>query len=110
MIDMPAGMTHRFKFIVDDEWKCSDDLPMTTDSEGNLVNFLEVMDEKGDHMGDGLDGLSHEREYFFTFSLTYKSFLIAKLIQKKNYNIKRKLIQAYRSPHPRLTTPKFLGI
>lgn len=62
VIDMPAGMTHRFKFIVDDEWKCSDDLPMTTDSEGNLVNFLEVMDEKGDHMGDGLDGLSHEPE------------------------------------------------
>ncbi|KAI9362033.1 5'-AMP-activated protein kinase beta subunit, interation domain-containing protein [Zopfochytrium polystomum] len=60
VVDMPAGTTHRFKFIVDDEWKCSEDLPMATDSEGNLVNYLDVMDEKGDTMGDGLDGLSYE--------------------------------------------------
>ncbi|KAJ1556631.1 hypothetical protein HK405_002300, partial [Cladochytrium tenue] len=57
---MPVGTTHRFKFIVDDEWKCSDDLPVATDADGNLVNYLDVVDEKGDHMGDGLDGLSYE--------------------------------------------------
>ena len=54
---MPPG-THRFKFIVDDEWKCSDELPMASDSDGNLVNYLEVLDEWGERQGDGLDGLS----------------------------------------------------
>ncbi|KAL2915345.1 galactose metabolism-related protein [Polyrhizophydium stewartii] len=57
VVDMPIG-THRFKFIVDDEWKCSEDLPVTSDPDGNLVNYLEVTDEEGDRQGDGLDGLS----------------------------------------------------
>ncbi|KAI8804194.1 hypothetical protein BJ742DRAFT_682318 [Cladochytrium replicatum] len=57
VVDMPPG-THRFKFIVDDEWKCSEELPVASDPDGNLVNYLEVQDENGDHQGDGLDGLS----------------------------------------------------
>ncbi|TPX71124.1 hypothetical protein SpCBS45565_g01240 [Spizellomyces sp. 'palustris'] len=57
VIDMPPG-THRFKFIVDDEWKCSEDLPIASDADGNLVNYLEVTDETGEGQGDGLDGLS----------------------------------------------------
>ncbi|KAJ3180100.1 hypothetical protein HDU87_002325 [Geranomyces variabilis] len=57
VIDMPPG-THRFKFIVDDEWKCSEDLPIASDSEGNLVNYLEVTDEAGERQGDGLDELA----------------------------------------------------
>ncbi|KAI8918883.1 hypothetical protein BC831DRAFT_482021 [Entophlyctis helioformis] len=57
IVDMAAG-THRFKFIVDDEWKCSEDLPIASDPDGNLVNYLEVVDEEGDQQGDGLDGLS----------------------------------------------------
>ena len=57
MVDMSPG-THRFKFIVDDEWKCSEDLPITSGPDGNLVNYLEVIDEDGDQQGDGLDGLS----------------------------------------------------
>ncbi|KAI8804373.1 5'-AMP-activated protein kinase beta subunit, interation domain-containing protein [Cladochytrium replicatum] len=57
VVDMPPG-THRFKFIVDDEWKCSEELPIASDPDGNLVNYLEVKDEYGDHQGDGLDGLS----------------------------------------------------
>ncbi|KAJ3075094.1 hypothetical protein HDU99_001604 [Rhizoclosmatium hyalinum] len=60
VIDMPAGDTHRFKFIVDDEWKCSEDLPIASDSEGNLVNYLEVMDEFGDQIHDGFDNLAHD--------------------------------------------------
>ncbi|KAJ3199865.1 galactose metabolism- protein [Entophlyctis luteolus] len=60
VIDMPAGETHRFKFIVDDEWKCSEDLPIASDSEGNEVNYLDVMDEFGDEIHDGFDGLAHE--------------------------------------------------
>ncbi|KAI8825747.1 uncharacterized protein EV422DRAFT_549698 [Fimicolochytrium jonesii] len=57
VIDMPPG-THRFKFIVDDEWKCSEDLPIASDADGNLVNYLEVTDEAGVHQGDGLDELA----------------------------------------------------
>ena len=57
MIHVPKG-THRFKFIVDDEWKCSDDLPVSTDTDGNLVNFLEVEDETGLHQNDGLDAIA----------------------------------------------------
>ncbi|KAJ3416359.1 Protein kinase, AMP-activated, beta [Chytridiales sp. JEL 0842] len=58
VVDMPAGQTHRFKFIVDDEWKCSEDLPMASDPDGNLVNYLDVFDERGEGMGDGLDSLA----------------------------------------------------
>ncbi|KAJ3012981.1 hypothetical protein HKX48_005980 [Thoreauomyces humboldtii] len=57
VIDMPPG-THRFKFIVDDEWKCSEDLPIASDADGNLVNYLEVTDEAGERQGDGLDELA----------------------------------------------------
>ncbi|KAJ3196286.1 hypothetical protein HK101_009394 [Irineochytrium annulatum] len=62
VIDMPASQTHRFKFIVDDEWKCSEDLPMAQDPDGNLVNYLEVMDERGEKIGDGLDSLSRDMQ------------------------------------------------
>ncbi|TPX51195.1 hypothetical protein SeMB42_g01981 [Synchytrium endobioticum] len=57
VIDMPPG-THRLKFIVDDEWKCSEDLPVASDADGNLVNFLDVEDEDGRHQNDGLDSLA----------------------------------------------------
>ncbi|KAI8622309.1 5'-AMP-activated protein kinase beta subunit, interation domain-containing protein [Chytriomyces sp. MP71] len=60
VIDMPAGETHRFKFIVDDEWKCSEDLPIASDSEGNMVNYLDIVDEFGDGIHDGFDGLAHD--------------------------------------------------
>src|SRR5690554_451884 len=44
ILNLPPG-THRIKFIVDDEWKCSTELSAATDVDGNLVNFLEVADE-----------------------------------------------------------------
>lgn len=44
---MPPG-THRLKFIVDDEWKCSADLDTATDPDGNLVNYVEVGEEDDD--------------------------------------------------------------
>ncbi|KAI9259905.1 hypothetical protein BY458DRAFT_273273 [Sporodiniella umbellata] len=43
VLDLPPG-THRLKFIVDDEWKCSNDFDTATDPDGNLVNYLQVMD------------------------------------------------------------------
>ncbi|KAI8381518.1 immunoglobulin E-set, partial [Radiomyces spectabilis] len=47
VLDLPPG-THRLKFIVDDEWKCSNDMETATDPEGNLVNYLQVEDEEVD--------------------------------------------------------------
>ncbi|KAG1458894.1 hypothetical protein G6F56_006285 [Rhizopus delemar] len=44
VLELPSG-THRLKFIVDDEWKCSNDLETATDPDGNLVNYLQVMDD-----------------------------------------------------------------
>ncbi|KAI8357039.1 hypothetical protein B0O80DRAFT_304932 [Mortierella sp. GBAus27b] len=51
VLNLPPG-THRIKFIVDDEWKCSTELSAATDAEGNLVNFLEVADEEQDELED----------------------------------------------------------
>ncbi|KAL0074551.1 5'-AMP-activated protein kinase beta subunit, interation domain-containing protein [Phycomyces blakesleeanus] len=47
VLELPPG-THRLKFIVDDEWKCSNDLETATDPKGNLVNYIRVMDEDED--------------------------------------------------------------
>jgi hypothetical protein len=58
IIEMPSG-THHLKFIVDDEWKCSEDLPTASDMDGNLINYLQVSIEEGHSQGDGLDDLSH---------------------------------------------------
>lgn len=55
IVQMAVGTQH-LKFIVDDEWKCSQDLPIASDKDGNLINFL-IISFKGD-VGDGLDDLS----------------------------------------------------
>lgn len=33
---------YHLKFIVDDVWRCSDDLPTATDGAGHLVNYIDV--------------------------------------------------------------------
>ena len=33
---------YRLKFIVDDSWRCSKDIPTATDEDGTFVNWLEV--------------------------------------------------------------------
>lgn len=43
VLNFPSGI-HHIKFIVDDEWKCSNDLLTATDQDGNLVNYIEVDD------------------------------------------------------------------
>ncbi|KAI9313755.1 hypothetical protein BX666DRAFT_2029930 [Dichotomocladium elegans] len=47
VLELPPG-THRLKFIVDDEWKCSNEMETATDPDGNLVNYLQVLDENDD--------------------------------------------------------------
>lgn len=45
---------------LDDEWKCSSDLPTVKDSKGNTVNCLEFCDESGGCLQDGLDDIIDE--------------------------------------------------
>ena len=50
---LPPG-TYRLKFIVDDIWRCSDDMPTATDDEtGNLVNYVDVEDPSALDLGSG---------------------------------------------------------
>ena len=57
VVDMPPG-EHQLKFIVDDEWKCSEDLPKVKDHDGNLVNVIKIDDEEGRSIIDGLQDLT----------------------------------------------------
>lgn len=41
LISLPPG-PHRLKFIVDNEWKASKNLPVATDADGNLINYLQI--------------------------------------------------------------------
>lgn len=41
-LNLPVG-THRFRFVVDNELRFSDDLPLATDQMGNFVNYIEVV-------------------------------------------------------------------
>lgn len=47
VLNLPPG-PHRLKFIVDESWRCSDDLATATDADGSLVNYLEVEPEAKD--------------------------------------------------------------
>jgi hypothetical protein len=46
-----APGTHRLKFIVDDRWRVSRDLPTASDGEGNLTNYIEVAHTGPAHPG-----------------------------------------------------------
>lgn len=41
ILRLPPGQ-YRLKFIVDDSWRCSKQIPTATDDDGTLVNWLEV--------------------------------------------------------------------
>lgn len=41
VLDLPAGTTH-LKFVVDGEWRCSEDLDLGKDAEGNEVNAVTI--------------------------------------------------------------------
>ncbi|KAB5595905.1 5'-AMP-activated kinase beta subunit [Ceratobasidium theobromae] len=43
-LDLKPG-TYRLKFIVDDQWRCANDLPTAVDDAGNLVNYIEVAED-----------------------------------------------------------------
>ncbi|KAG0147228.1 hypothetical protein CROQUDRAFT_43155 [Cronartium quercuum f. sp. fusiforme G11] len=41
LVSLPPG-PHRLKFIVDERWKTSKELPSATDDKGNLINYLQI--------------------------------------------------------------------
>ncbi|KAI7853937.1 5'-AMP-activated protein kinase beta subunit, interation domain-containing protein [Circinella umbellata] len=55
VLELPPG-THRLKFIVDDEWKCSNEMETATDPDGNLVNYLQVIDDENEDSIEELGG------------------------------------------------------
>ncbi|AOW02143.1 5'-AMP-activated protein kinase beta subunit, interation domain-domain-containing protein [Yarrowia lipolytica] len=48
-LDLPEG-THRFRFVIDGELKCADDIGTATDSSGFLVNYLDVGNDDSDNV------------------------------------------------------------
>lgn len=68
VLHLPPG-THRMKFIVDDRWRVSRELPTASDGDGNLVNYLEIPNVGPAHSGplsapgeDLIDGQERKRE------------------------------------------------
>lgn len=68
VLHLPPG-THRMKFIVDDRWRVSRELPTATDGDGNLVNYLEIPNVGPAHPGplsapgeDLMDGTTRESQ------------------------------------------------
>jgi hypothetical protein len=57
VLELPPG-THRLKFIVDDEWKCSNEMETATDPDGNLVNYLQVLNDDDEEEEDDDDDTS----------------------------------------------------
>ncbi|RKP12749.1 hypothetical protein BJ684DRAFT_4717, partial [Piptocephalis cylindrospora] len=55
VLDLPPG-THRVKFRVDDEWRCSPDLLMALDEDGALVNYGRAERVKGKKGGTEVEG------------------------------------------------------
>jgi len=40
--------THRFRFLVDGEWRISNEFATAVDSEGNLLNYFEATEYSDD--------------------------------------------------------------
>ncbi len=56
IINLEPGM-YRFRFLVDGQYRCSSDFPTVLDSQGNLLNYVEVSKHL-DNLQD-LDGSLH---------------------------------------------------
>ncbi|KAI9356689.1 5'-AMP-activated protein kinase beta subunit, interation domain-containing protein, partial [Pilaira anomala] len=92
VLDLPPG-THRLKFIVDDEWKCSNDMETATDPDGNLVNYLQVMDE---------DEESETDEFELADSKKYSNIIPPELLQLAEDD--KKSVQEWEKKQPQPPT------
>ncbi|KAI8351494.1 5'-AMP-activated protein kinase beta subunit, interation domain-containing protein [Choanephora cucurbitarum] len=98
IIELPPG-THRLKFIVDDEWKCSNEMETATDPDGNLVNYLQVLDddeEDADEFGD------HEITTVSSPSLPdeYTSVIPPELLQLAKEKHRKKILMEWEKKQP----------
>ncbi|GAA5812228.1 hypothetical protein MFLAVUS_005678 [Mucor flavus] len=96
VLDLPPG-THRLKFIVDDEWKCSNDMETATDPDGNLVNYLQVMDESDEES---------EADEFDSDSKKYSNIIPPELLQlSANMEEEKKSEWEKKQPQPPTLPP-----
>ncbi|KAI7876833.1 AMPKBI-domain-containing protein [Lichtheimia hyalospora FSU 10163] len=79
VLELPPG-THRLKFIVDDEWKCSNEMETATDPDGNLVNYLQVSDEYEDSLDEFGDSKTDQGSGSSTPTEEYTSQIPADLL------------------------------
>lgn len=56
------------RFLVDNVYKCSDNMPTASDADGNLVNCISATH---DNIGDGLDELETEPQHIDSDKSTY---------------------------------------
>lgn len=75
--------THRMRFVVDGEMRCSNNLPTATDSMGNLVNYLEVgIEDYTRQYGGELGDMSLDEEGRYE---RYRDDEEAEKLRKPNY-------------------------
>ncbi|CDS09494.1 hypothetical protein LRAMOSA10854 [Lichtheimia ramosa] len=79
VLELPPG-THRLKFIVDDEWKCSNEMETATDPDGNLVNYLQVSDDYEDSLDEFGDNKTDQGSGSSTPTEEYTSQIPADLL------------------------------
>ncbi|CAE7184013.1 unnamed protein product [Rhizoctonia solani] len=87
-LDLRPG-TYRLKFIVDDQWKCSDHLPTAVDDAGNLVNYIEVADEAFGEVLGWEKGLSNAPDHLPPWTSEIPPLLLQAAQLEENYLTRR---------------------
>ncbi|CAE6448339.1 hypothetical protein ACGC1H_005524 [Rhizoctonia solani] len=87
-LDLRPG-TYRLKFIVDDQWKCSDHLPTAVDDVGNLVNYIEVADETFGEVLGWEKGLTSAPDQLPPWTSEIPPLLIQAAQLEENYLVRR---------------------
>ncbi|KAL7416497.1 5'-AMP-activated protein kinase beta subunit, interation domain-containing protein [Mrakia frigida] len=105
VLNLPPG-PHRLKFIVDESWRCSDDLATATDADGSLVNYIEVEkpakdgDVKTDWEGDWdnqMGGVEPEDQSLWTTEIP-EALINAQATEEAHQNYLASLAPANRQP------------
>ncbi|KDN45381.1 hypothetical protein RSAG8_04968, partial [Rhizoctonia solani AG-8 WAC10335] len=87
-LDLRPG-TYRLKFIVDDQWKCSDHLPTAVDDAGNLVNYIEVADETFGEILGWEKGLASAPDQLPPWTSEIPPLLVQAAQLEENYLVRR---------------------
>ncbi|KAF8333563.1 5'-AMP-activated protein kinase beta subunit, interation domain-containing protein [Cantharellus anzutake] len=101
-IRLPPG-NHRLKFLVDDQWRCSDELPTATDNDGHLVNYIEVPPSAWDPSETASSRTSRQQTPFISHIPPH---LVHSAVQEERY-LSQQLADPPPIPHP-ATLPRHL--